>query len=84
MLRVANVKDEAALESVRDLLDVLGVHYEHIRFEPDEDTFPQTAYFYVRPPTSTCPTEPPTMSMPPSSGSPSSTASTPRCSEAGR
>ena len=47
MLRVANVKDEAALESVRDLLDVLGVHYEHIRSEPDEDTFPQTAYFYV-------------------------------------
>jgi hypothetical protein len=44
MLRVANVKDEAALESVRD---VLGVHYEHIRSEPDEDTFPQTAYFYV-------------------------------------
>jgi hypothetical protein len=47
MLRVANVKDEAALESVRDLLDVLDVHYEYIRSEPDEDTFPQTAYFYV-------------------------------------
>jgi len=41
------VKDEAALESVRDLLDVLGVNYEHIRSEPDEDSFPQTAYFYV-------------------------------------
>ena len=47
MLRVANVRDEAALESVRDALDVLGVYYEHIRSEPDEDTFPQTAYFYV-------------------------------------
>jgi hypothetical protein len=47
MLRVANVKDEAALESVRDALDALDMDYEHIRSEPDEDTFPQTAYFYV-------------------------------------
>jgi hypothetical protein len=47
MLRVANVKDEAALESVRDALDLLDVYYEHIRSEPDEDDFPQTAYFYV-------------------------------------
>ena len=47
MLRVANIKDEAALESVRDALDALGMDYEHIRSEPDEDTFPQTAYFYV-------------------------------------
>ena len=47
MLRVANVKDEAALESVRDPLDGLGVYYEHIRSEPDEDNYPQTAYFYV-------------------------------------
>ena len=47
MLRVANVKDEAALESVRDALDALGMDYEHIRSEPDEVTFPQTAYFYV-------------------------------------
>jgi len=23
------------------------VDYEHIRSEPDEDTYPQTAYFYV-------------------------------------
>jgi len=47
MLRVANVGDETAIESIRDALDVLGVHYEHIRSEPDEDTYPQTAYFYV-------------------------------------
>jgi hypothetical protein len=47
MLRVANVKDEAALEGVRDALDLLDVYYEHIRSEPDEDVFPQTAYFYV-------------------------------------
>ena len=47
MLRVANVRDEAALESVRDVLDLLDVYYEHIRSEPDEDVFPQTAYFYV-------------------------------------
>jgi hypothetical protein len=47
MLRVANARTEAALESVRDALDDLGVDYEHIRSEPNEDTFPQTAYFYV-------------------------------------
>ena len=47
MLRVANVRDEAALESVRDALDWLGVDYEHARSEPDDDRFPQTAYFYV-------------------------------------
>jgi len=47
MLRVANVGDEAALESVRDALDLLGVDYEHLRSEPDEDRFPQTAYFSV-------------------------------------
>ena len=47
MLRVANVRDEAALESVRDALDMLGVAYEYMRSEPDEDRFPQTAYFYV-------------------------------------
>ena len=47
MLRVANVADEAAMESVRDLLDRLDVAYEYIRSEPDEDRFPQTAYFYV-------------------------------------
>jgi hypothetical protein len=23
------------------------MYYEHIRSEPDEDTFPQTTYFYV-------------------------------------
>ena len=47
MLRVANVKDEAAIERVRDALDGLGVDYEHVRSEPDEDHYPQTAYFYV-------------------------------------
>ncbi len=47
MLRVANVAQEAALESIRDALDRLGVDYEHIRSEPDEDHYPQTAYFYV-------------------------------------
>jgi hypothetical protein len=47
VLRVANIDDEVALESVRDALDALDMIYEHIRSEPDEDTFPQTAYFYV-------------------------------------
>ena len=47
MLRVANVKSEAALESIRDALDRLGVDYEHIRSEPNEAYYPQTAYFYV-------------------------------------
>jgi hypothetical protein len=47
MLRVANVGDEAAMESVRDALDRLGVNYEHVRSEPDEESYPQTAYFYV-------------------------------------
>jgi hypothetical protein len=46
MLRVGNVKDETAMESVRDALDRLGVDYEHLSSEPD-DRFPQTAYFYV-------------------------------------
>lgn len=47
MLRVDNVKSEAALEAVRDALDQLGVDYRFARAEPDEDRFPQTAYFYV-------------------------------------
>ncbi len=47
MLRVDNVKSEAALEAVRDALDRLGIAYEFARAEPDEDRFPQTAYFYV-------------------------------------
>ena len=46
MLRVANVKSEAVLETVRDVLDDLGVEYEHARSEP-EGTYPQTAYFYI-------------------------------------
>ena len=47
MLRVANVRDESAMESIRDALDWLGVDYEHARSEPDDDRFPQTAYFCV-------------------------------------
>ncbi len=47
MLRVANMRSEAVLEGVRDALDRLGVDYEHIRSEPGEDAYPQTAYFYV-------------------------------------
>ncbi len=47
MLRVDSVKDEAALEAVRDTLDRLGVDYRFARAEPDEDRFPHTAYFYV-------------------------------------
>lgn len=46
MLRVANVEGETILETVRDVLDGLGIEYEHARSEP-EDTYPQTAYFYV-------------------------------------
>ena len=47
MLRVANVGSEAAMESIRDTLDRLGVDYEHIRSEPSDVYYPQTAYFYV-------------------------------------
>jgi len=47
MLRVDNVKSEAALEAVRDALDRLGVDYRFARAEPDEDRFPQTSYFYI-------------------------------------
>lgn len=47
MLRVANVENKDALESIRDALDLLDVYYEHVGSEPDEDRFPQTAYFDV-------------------------------------
>jgi hypothetical protein len=47
MLRVENVRNEDALESIRDALDLLGVDYEHVRSAPHDDRFPQTAYFYV-------------------------------------
>ena len=47
MLRVANVVDEATMESVRDVLDRLDIDYEHVRSEPGDERFPQTAYFYV-------------------------------------
>ena len=46
MLRVGNVKREEDLEVVSDALDELGADYEHMRSEP-EDSYPQTAYFYV-------------------------------------
>jgi hypothetical protein len=48
MLRVDNVKNEEDLEAVRDSLDELGADYEHVDSEPDEDSFPQTAYFQVQ------------------------------------
>ena len=47
MLRVGNVGSEEDLELIRDALDVLGADYEHVRSEPDEDSYPQTVYFYV-------------------------------------
>ncbi len=46
LLRVGNVANEDAVESIRDALDALGVRYEHVRSEP-ENSFPQTVYFYV-------------------------------------
>jgi hypothetical protein len=48
MLRVANVKSEDDLEAVRDALDQLGAAYEHVDSEPNEDSYPQTAYFQVQ------------------------------------
>ncbi len=48
MLRVANIRSEDDLEAVRDALDQLGTDYEHVNSEPNEDSFPQTAYFQVR------------------------------------
>jgi hypothetical protein len=47
MLRVANVRSEAELEAVRDALNELGAIYEYVDSEPNEDSFPQTAYFQV-------------------------------------
>jgi signal recognition particle subunit SEC65 len=47
MLRVANIRNETTIESIRDALDRLGVDYEHVRSEPNENYYPQTAYFYV-------------------------------------
>lgn len=47
MLRVANVNGDDDLEAVRDALDELGVIYEHVESEPNEDSYPQTAYFQV-------------------------------------
>jgi hypothetical protein len=47
MLRVANVNGDDDLEAVRDALDQLGVIYEHVESDPNEDSYPQTAYFQV-------------------------------------
>ena len=47
MLRVANVQDEDAMEAVRDALDRLDIDYRYASSDPDEDTYPQTAYYYV-------------------------------------
>jgi hypothetical protein len=46
MLRVANVGSDEDIEAVRDVLDMIGVPYEHIESDP-EDAYPQTAYFQV-------------------------------------
>ena len=48
MLRVANVGSEADLEAVRDVLDEIGADYEHVDSEPNEDSYPQTAYFQIQ------------------------------------
>ncbi|MCA1729544.1 MAG: hypothetical protein LC751_09070, partial [Actinobacteria bacterium] len=48
MLRVANVNREDDLEAVRDALNALGVVYEHVDSEPNEDSYPQTAYFQLQ------------------------------------
>ena len=48
MLRVANVNREDDLEAVRDALSALGVVYEHVDSEPNEDSYPQTAYFQLQ------------------------------------
>ena len=48
MLRVANVGSEADLEAVRDALDEIGADYEHVDSEPNEDAYPQTAYFQIQ------------------------------------
>ena len=47
MLRVGNIAREEDLELVRVALDDLGADYEHVDSDPDENAFPQTAYFYV-------------------------------------
>ena len=48
MLRVANVGSEADFEAVRDALDEIGADYEHVDSEPNEDAYPQTAYFQIQ------------------------------------
>lgn len=46
LLRISGVESEDGVESVRDVLDELGVEYEHSHSEP-EDSYPQTVYFNV-------------------------------------
>ncbi|MDP9425773.1 MAG: hypothetical protein M3P37_06960 [Actinomycetota bacterium] len=48
MLRVASVGSEADLEAVRDALNEIGADYEHVDSEPNEDAYPQTAYFQIQ------------------------------------
>lgn len=48
MLRVGNVNGEEDLEAVRDALDDLGANYAHVDSEPNEDSYPQTAYFQLQ------------------------------------
>ncbi|MBX6763210.1 MAG: hypothetical protein K6T51_00710 [Rubrobacteraceae bacterium] len=46
LLRVGNIEEESDVETVRDLLDELGLDYEYVRSEP-EDSYPRSVYFYV-------------------------------------
>jgi hypothetical protein len=48
MLRVASVGSEADLEAVWDALNEIGADYEHVDSEPNEDAYPQTAYFQIQ------------------------------------
>lgn len=48
MLRVANIGSEADLEAVRDALDEIGADYEYVNSEPNEDVYPQAAYFQIQ------------------------------------
>ena len=47
ILRVANIQSDEDLELVRDALDQAGADYEHVDSEPDDSSYPQTAYFQV-------------------------------------
>lgn len=45
--RIDGVENEAGIEDVRDVLDKLGVKYEHVRSEPEDSSYPRTVYFNV-------------------------------------